>query len=270
MLHRQTHVISWCERGDDSPDCFITPPLTVVCVRSRLCAFCVFVLLSCLYLWTVRSELATWYKVIYFGFGCALCVCLHAPFETLTPAVEYTMSMGCVGIARAKFTINHRDEWKTGLRSDLLCVCAHTCVPWFIYCGVTCRLSQMPLSERSSLCSTRAVSAIFLLATKTDCSFKQNKATENEIFICFRSSVVPCQAVHSSRPKWVIFLCTYSKADTPVYNRIVVYSWSGCVTCVSEGKSLKDEDVLQHLPVGTTATFYFRDLGAQISWVTVS
>lgn len=40
--------------------------------------------------------------------------------------------------------------------------------------------------------------------------------------------------------------------------------------CVSEGKSLKDEDVLQHLPVGTTATFYFRDLGAQISWVTVS
>lgn len=39
--------------------------------------------------------------------------------------------------------------------------------------------------------------------------------------------------------------------------------------CLSEGKSLKDEDVLQHLPVGTTATFYFRDLGAQISWVTV-
>ena len=40
--------------------------------------------------------------------------------------------------------------------------------------------------------------------------------------------------------------------------------------CGAEGKSLKDEDILQHLPVGTTATFYFRDLGAQISWVTVS
>lgn len=38
----------------------------------------------------------------------------------------------------------------------------------------------------------------------------------------------------------------------------------------AEGKSLKDEDVLQKLPVGTTATLYFRDLGAQISWVTVS
>ncbi|CAB1344258.1 unnamed protein product [Coregonus sp. 'balchen'] len=36
-----------------------------------------------------------------------------------------------------------------------------------------------------------------------------------------------------------------------------------------KGKCLKDEDVLQHLPVGTTATFYFRDLGAQISWVTL-
>ena len=39
---------------------------------------------------------------------------------------------------------------------------------------------------------------------------------------------------------------------------------------MTEGKSLKDEDVLQKLPVGTTATLYFRDLGAQISWVTVS
>ncbi|CAO2611113.1 Very-long-chain enoyl-CoA reductase, partial [Lemmus lemmus] len=36
-----------------------------------------------------------------------------------------------------------------------------------------------------------------------------------------------------------------------------------------KGKSLKDEDVLQKLPVGTTATLFFRDLGAQISWVTV-
>ncbi|XP_062389241.1 very-long-chain enoyl-CoA reductase [Sardina pilchardus] len=36
-----------------------------------------------------------------------------------------------------------------------------------------------------------------------------------------------------------------------------------------KGRSLKDEDVLQTLPVGTTATFYFRDLGAQLSWGTV-
>lgn len=42
------------------------------------------------------------------------------------------------------------------------------------------------------------------------------------------------------------------------------------VPAPAEGKSLKDEDVLQKLPVGTTATLYFRDLGAQISWVTVS
>ncbi|XP_048103003.1 very-long-chain enoyl-CoA reductase isoform X2 [Alosa alosa] len=36
-----------------------------------------------------------------------------------------------------------------------------------------------------------------------------------------------------------------------------------------KGRSLKDEDILQTLPVGTTATFYFRDLGAQLSWGTV-
>lgn len=45
-------------------------------------------------------------------------------------------------------------------------------------------------------------------------------------------------------------------------------SWS--FSFLPEGKSLKDEDILQNLPVGTTATLYFRDLGAQISWVTVS
>lgn len=36
-----------------------------------------------------------------------------------------------------------------------------------------------------------------------------------------------------------------------------------------KGKGLKDEDVLQTLPVGTTASFYFFDLGAQIAWGTV-
>ncbi|XP_069089267.1 very-long-chain enoyl-CoA reductase-like [Pleurodeles waltl] len=33
-----------------------------------------------------------------------------------------------------------------------------------------------------------------------------------------------------------------------------------------EGKSLKDEDVLQNLPVGTTATLYFKDIGPQVAW----
>ncbi|KAG8436752.1 hypothetical protein GDO86_007730 [Hymenochirus boettgeri] len=36
-----------------------------------------------------------------------------------------------------------------------------------------------------------------------------------------------------------------------------------------EGRSLKDEEILQDLPVGTTATLYFRDLGAQIGWTMV-
>ncbi|XP_066479625.1 very-long-chain enoyl-CoA reductase-like isoform X6 [Tiliqua scincoides] len=36
-----------------------------------------------------------------------------------------------------------------------------------------------------------------------------------------------------------------------------------------KGKSLRDEESLQLLPVGTTATFYFKDLGPQIGWTMV-
>uniref|UniRef100_A0A8B9IV96 Steroid 5-alpha reductase C-terminal domain-containing protein n=1 Tax=Amazona collaria TaxID=241587 RepID=A0A8B9IV96_9PSIT len=36
-----------------------------------------------------------------------------------------------------------------------------------------------------------------------------------------------------------------------------------------KGNSLRDEEILQHLPVGTTATLYFKDLGPQIGWTTV-
>lgn len=39
---------------------------------------------------------------------------------------------------------------------------------------------------------------------------------------------------------------------------------------VSEAKCLRDEDILQTLPVGTTASFYFSDLGPQLTWGTVS
>uniref|UniRef100_A0AAZ3QE94 Very-long-chain enoyl-CoA reductase n=1 Tax=Oncorhynchus tshawytscha TaxID=74940 RepID=A0AAZ3QE94_ONCTS len=36
-----------------------------------------------------------------------------------------------------------------------------------------------------------------------------------------------------------------------------------------KGKSLRDDDVLQNLPVGTTATIYFKDLGPQVGWTMV-
>lgn len=36
-----------------------------------------------------------------------------------------------------------------------------------------------------------------------------------------------------------------------------------------EEKSLRDEEVLQNLPVGTTATMYFTDLGPQLGWTVV-
>ncbi|KAM3864134.1 very-long-chain enoyl-CoA reductase-like [Diretmus argenteus] len=36
-----------------------------------------------------------------------------------------------------------------------------------------------------------------------------------------------------------------------------------------KAKSLKDEEILHMLPVGTTASFYFSDLGSQVAWATV-
>ncbi|XP_038160193.1 very-long-chain enoyl-CoA reductase isoform X1 [Cyprinodon tularosa] len=36
-----------------------------------------------------------------------------------------------------------------------------------------------------------------------------------------------------------------------------------------KGKLLKDHEILQNLPVGTTATMYFKDLGPQLGWTTV-
>ncbi|CAL8330710.1 unnamed protein product [Lota lota] len=74
--------------------------------------------------------------------------------------------------------------------------------------------------------------------------------------LCFLDKVEPNATIgeiksmfHKSHPQW--------------------YPARQSIRLDSKGKSLKDEDVLQQLPVGTTATFYFRDLGAQISWVTV-
>ncbi|KAG9351081.1 hypothetical protein JZ751_024971 [Albula glossodonta] len=37
----------------------------------------------------------------------------------------------------------------------------------------------------------------------------------------------------------------------------------------TKGKPLKDDEILQNLPVGTTATMYFKDLGPQLGWTMV-
>uniref|UniRef100_A0A8C3UNF2 Trans-2,3-enoyl-CoA reductase n=1 Tax=Catharus ustulatus TaxID=91951 RepID=A0A8C3UNF2_CATUS len=72
--------------------------------------------------------------------------------------------------------------------------------------------------------------------------------------LCFLDKVEPQATVADIKN-------LFSKARVPGVPAVLSLS--------PEGRSLKDEDVLQSLPVGTTATLYFRDLGAQISWVTV-
>ena len=39
---------------------------------------------------------------------------------------------------------------------------------------------------------------------------------------------------------------------------------------VSEGKSLKDESTLESLELGNNGKLYFKDLGPQVGWSTVS
>lgn len=57
-------------------------------------------------------------------------------------------------------------------------------------------------------------------------------------------------------------------------SHLQISMWCWCcnamLCCSSETKSLRDEEVLQTLPVGTTASFYFSDLGPQLTWGTVS
>ncbi|EPQ07512.1 Trans-2,3-enoyl-CoA reductase [Myotis brandtii] len=81
------------------------------------------------------------------------------------------------------------------------------------------------------------------------------------LFTKSRSAEMP---IVESRTFWACLLQRPRVATDPQW-----YPARQSLRLDPKGKSLKDEDVLQKLPVGTTATLYFRDLGAQISWVTV-
>uniref|UniRef100_A0A8K9UYR9 Trans-2,3-enoyl-CoA reductase-like 2a n=1 Tax=Oncorhynchus mykiss TaxID=8022 RepID=A0A8K9UYR9_ONCMY len=108
------------------------------------------------------------------------------------------------------------------------------------------------------------------------------------------------RAVHTRHPKNIVELKQYCKAEWskvppdrcagPICNyrkRLVkvisllcekrsrttnlcsLFSQGLVYNVFSEGKSLRDDDVLQNLPVGTTATIYFKDLGPQVGWTMV-
>lgn len=143
------------------------------------------------------------------------CMCVYWLFETLLPAVEYHMSMGCVGTARAKITTNRCHERKTGLLSVPLCACV--CVPHHLFIvllfvgrakchdrGDQVHVPQEPWvpslhsrlkphkshwrSSQSSTCSHRHWPYVLRCVVKYVC-------------VCFRSSVVPSQTVYSPWPK---------------------------------------------------------------------
>uniref|UniRef100_A0A3B3V2X3 Very-long-chain enoyl-CoA reductase n=1 Tax=Poecilia latipinna TaxID=48699 RepID=A0A3B3V2X3_9TELE len=112
--------------------------------------------------------------------------------------------------------------------------------------GAAVPTSQAPAKRKPAKKAKKAV--VFFEVEILDAKTKDK--------LCFLDKVEPNATIgeiksmfHKSHPQW--------------------YPARQSIRLDPKGKSLKDEDVLQHLPVGTTATFYFRDLGAQISWVTV-
>ena len=76
-----------------------------------------------------------------------------------------------------------------------------------------------------------------------------------------------------------VFVCFLQK-NLHLYNSVdgwvLKLNVMGCclvlsrLSCFSEARCLRDEEILQTLPVGTTASFYFSDLGPQLTWGTVS
>ncbi|XP_022609718.1 very-long-chain enoyl-CoA reductase-like [Seriola dumerili] len=74
--------------------------------------------------------------------------------------------------------------------------------------------------------------------------------------LCFLDKVEPCSTIgdikslfHKSYPHW--------------------YPARQALKLDPKGKLLRDDEILQNLPVGTTATMYFRDLGPQLGWTMV-
>lgn len=65
---------------------------------------------------------------------------------------------------------------------------------------------------------------------------------------------------------FVVFCLGLMQSDCWILFRLIC----GGLSPFSESKCLRDEEILQTLPVGTTASFYFSDLGAQLTWGTVS
>ncbi|XP_029003890.1 very-long-chain enoyl-CoA reductase-like isoform X2 [Betta splendens] len=74
--------------------------------------------------------------------------------------------------------------------------------------------------------------------------------------LCFLDKVDPCSTIGDIKS---LFCKTY-----PHW-----YPSRQALKLDPSGKSLRDDEVLQNLPVGTTATMYFRDLGPQLGWTMV-
>lgn len=132
---------------------------------------------------------------------------------------------------------------------------------------VFCRWNPLQLFWTLNLCFTNPVSRSEIFSTK--CIAYANKQND---FHLDRSKVVSSETVPAFGSQCV-FVCFVFALWW--FNVTQDYSiLFGLICCglprFSESKCLRDEEVLQTLPVGTTASFYFSDLGPQLTWGTVS
>lgn len=143
---------------------------------------------------------------------------------------------------------------------------------WFIF---NCRWSQRPLFWISKPFFTSHVSSIRSNFGKN----KKNKKINwnisfdiNGTVRIHRSKVVSSQTVPAFGSKYVCFIFSSSfPMNSTLQQHPAVCSHCGYrLSHFVESKCLRDEEVLQTLPVGTTASFYFSDLGPQLTWGTVS
>lgn len=161
-----------------------------------------------------------------------------------------------------------RHRWENASYINI-CICIYiykNLTSWFIF-AFNCRWSQLPLFWTSKPCSINHVSNIrlFMLWLNYCHSF-------NSIAI-HRSKVVSSQTVPAFGSKYICFLFSSTALNSTLASCCCLVSLSHCgywLSHFSESKSLRDEEILQTLPVGTTASFYFSDLGAQLTWGTVS
>ncbi|KAM8822797.1 very-long-chain enoyl-CoA reductase isoform 2-T2 [Spinachia spinachia] len=129
------------------------------------------------------------------------------------------------------------------------------CVRNKCLCVNVCFVRRLMFLGNFSLCAQRIQYQSTIMSRTTFFEVKILDAKTKEQ-LCFLDKVDPRSTIgdikslfHRAYPRW--------------------YPARQALMLDAKEKSLRDEEVLQNLPVGTTSTMYFKDLGPQLGWTVV-